>query len=99
METSPYKYYGSVHTFTAPSRDGTEHTQLWTMLAVPGKETEYYIRNLATGCYLDIWTANFQSGTQIVGHPASSGPHQVWQVFHSRQGDSYVAPRLPASCD
>jgi hypothetical protein len=84
---------GSVHVFMANSQHGRARTQLWSICRIPGRDSQYTIRNMALGVALDLHYHSLDNGAHVVAHPAwiTAGPHQSWSFHRVRAAGGYVA--------
>lgn len=85
---APKKQRRSAHIYVVPSRDGSSPYQLWTIFQRRGEDSEYTIRNFATGAVLDVNCSSPEDGTQVIGYSAFGSPNQTWTIYGSRQSTS-----------
>jgi Ricin-type beta-trefoil lectin domain-like len=78
------KSKGPVSVYTAPSRDGLDKSQIWSIMSIPHREHNYVIRNLAAGTVLDVTAHSSVDGTQISGFPWHGRTNQIWEFYGSR---------------
>ncbi|KIP05975.1 hypothetical protein PHLGIDRAFT_480310 [Phlebiopsis gigantea 11061_1 CR5-6] len=78
-----------LHACVAPSKDGLSPYQIWFVSAKRHKETDYTIRNFATGASLDVYCGHTQDGTQVICQASHGMANQTWSLYGSRAADSY----------
>jgi hypothetical protein len=74
----------SISVYTAPSRNGLDQSQIWSIMSNPHREHNYIIRNFAAGTVLDVTAYRSADGTQIACYPWNGGTNQTWEFYGSR---------------